>query len=274
MITVIPIGDFFARIHKQQLQSRTKNAHTSSSRPGHQQAHNHNKRRYGGSQPVSSQPPPFLIAHKDKDPLRIIMGLLNVINTDNYSKIFQKLRLLVDYSNLERVIHAILEKCCIATIFVTVYIKLIEDIGTLYKLSNIVTIWASQSTAKILYTPVVVSSVSPASASATSASDQYDEFCKMQKHKLHVAGLNTTMIKLAKAPLIPLEVLKSYKEFIMKNINGDEHNLDTCLNCLIELKKAYKEIVTKRDLNHVSTLIDLNKVPHRIRFLVQELIPN
>ena len=250
-------------IHKQQNKLKPQQHQC---RPTH---HNHR----GGRRPypplqVVTTPPPFLTPHKDKDPIRIIMGLLNVINTDNYSKIFQKLRLLIDYSNIAKVIEAILEKCCIATIFVTVYIKLIEDIGTLYKLNGVVIDWAKQASTKILYMPVAT-----ASSAQTSASDEYDEFCRMQKHKLYVAGLNTTMIKLAKAPLISLDILKSYTEFILKNIldYSTEHNLDICLNCMIEMRKAYKDALSPGDINAIKSNIDTTTVPHRIRFLLQEL---
>jgi len=193
-----------------------------------------------------------------------MVGLLNVINTDNYSKVFVKLRFLIDSSNLPKIIATILEKCCIATIFVNVYIKLIEDIGTLYNIKPITELWANQATSKII--PPSVSS-----------GDVYDDFCLMQKHKMYVTGLNTTLIKLAKASLISMDSIQAYTHHVCLVLcEGvkDEHTLDRLINILVEIRKAFKGIVPPSKIEAICQLHQ--DVPHRIRFLLQEFqaIPN
>jgi len=206
-----------------------------------------------------SQPPPFLTPHKDKDSLRLIMGLLNVINTDNYSKIFMKLRLLIDNDNLPKLVDVILEKCCIATIFVNIYIKLLEDIGNIFDISYNIFKWVDSAKTKIILKETNIGTL-----------DSYDEFCRLQKHKLYVAGMTTTLIKLTKACLINNTYINDYFDFVERKITNleDEYYLDIYLNIMIDICKAYKEFLTPS--KEIVEKLPSNVSP-RIKFLMQAI---
>jgi hypothetical protein len=196
--------------------------------------------------------------HVSRDPLRAIVGFLNIINTDNYSKILSKLRLIIDRSNVESMTKAIMEKCYVATIFVDVYIKLLQDLNNLYPIQTTIESLVSQATDRFEFV-----------INEAECDDAYDLFCKKQKHKLMTMGMNTTIIKLCKASLIPKELLVEYFSFFEKLIKTktDEYNLDLGINIVIALLKGYKDLAENPAL--LAATIQC-KVP-RIKFLIQEL---
>lgn len=196
--------------------------------------------------------------HGSRDPSRAIVGFLNVINTDNYSKILSKLRLIIDRSNIESMTKTIMEKCYIATIFVNVYIKLLQDLNNLYPIQPIIEAMVSEATDRFEFV-----------ADEVESDDAYDVFCKKQKHKLMIMGMNTTIIKLCKSSLIPKELLVQYFSFFENVIKTktDEYSLDLGINIVIALLKGYKDLA-----DDPASLADAIrcKVP-RIKFLIQEL---
>lgn len=277
MLAILNPSDFLARKHsfipnqlitdKYDLLSKTYGCFNEvengppiyTSYNNHSNALHSHKRNYKKKHaPSYSTPPPFLIPNKDKDPLRIILGLLNVINTDNYSKIFQKLRLLIDIKTIDKLVSNILDKCCIATIYVNVYIKLLEDISTLYNIKRLISNWAQTRKDHII---LVVESTD----------DEYDAFCKMQKHKLYVSGQTTTMIKLVKAGLIDQCILEDYYKSICEYLKTDinEDILDIILNIIIDISKSYKNITTES--HNIISHINQDTLPIRLRFIIEEI---
>jgi len=224
----------------------------------HNVSHSHKRNYKKKHSTPHSTPPPFLIPNKEKDPFRIILGLLNVINTDNYSKIFQKLRLLIDIKTIDKLVFNILDKCCIATIYVNVYIKLLEDISSLYNIKNIIGQWAESRKDHILL-------------HTNPNDDEYDSFCKMQKHKLHVSGQTTTMIKLVKAELIDQSILEDYYKSVCEYLKTDisEDVLDIILNIIIDIGKSYKTITLES--HNIISHLNQESLPIRLRFILEEI---
>lgn len=192
-----------------------------------------------------------------RDNTRTLVGFLNVVNIDNYSRVYPKIRLIIDQTNIEKVIEEILEKSCIATIFVNVYIKLLQDISNVYNIKPIIEKHAKVAVGKFHFKrrgPTV---------------DEYDIFCQKQKHKLYILGLNTTMIKLCKSALINWEILLNYFKYFenLVTFEKDEYCLDLAINIVIDLGKAYRALI--EDPESLASHIDC-KIP-RIRYLVQGL---
>ena len=190
-----------------------------------------------------------------KDPSRIIHGYLNVINVENYSRVFMKIRLLLDNDNIHHIVREILQKCWTATIFINVYIKLLSDISTIYNIQNTLLDYVMQNINCFEF--------------KSDIPDSYDLFCEKQKHKMFILGLNITLIKLSKAGLIPPDVLKNYIQMFEKRIcqERDEYTMDIILHILLEMCKSYRGIIENPQ--------ELAKRIHsdipRIRFLIQEL---
>lgn len=75
----------------------------------------------------NDEKPPYA-DRKPKDLNKIILGILNVLNNDNYHKMFTKIRLMKNEHNICKIIVEILDKCSIQVFYLNIYMKLIEDI--------------------------------------------------------------------------------------------------------------------------------------------------
>ena len=192
-----------------------------------------------------------------KDIIHSIIGFLNVINTDNYNKIFSKIRIGLERNNVEFVTKTILEKCCTATIFVNVYIKLMDDINNIYTNKHIIQDHVISFRSRVKF------------EQSNNHCDAYDLFCKKQKHKLFVIGMNTTVIKLCKAGLIDWDILKSHYDHFQEIVltADNEYDLDLGINIIIDLAKAYKILLPNPQ--ELAAMIQ-TEIP-RLRFLVQTL---
>jgi len=190
-----------------------------------------------------------------KDPSRIITGYLNVINVENYSRVFMKIRLLLDNDNVHHMVKEILQKCWTATIYINVYIKLLSDISTIYNIHQTLFDCVMENIARFEF--------------KSDIPDSYDLFCEKQKHKMFVLGLNITLIKLSKAGLISHDVLKNYVDLFEKRISKetDEYTIDIILHIFLEICKSYRGII--EDPQALASTIH-SDIP-RIRFLIQEL---
>jgi len=190
-----------------------------------------------------------------KDPARVITGYLNVINVENYSRVFMKIRLLLDHQNINSIVRDILQKCWTATIFINVYIKLLADISAIYNIYDTILECVVDNINRFEF--------------KNNVPDSYDLFCEKQKHKMFVLGLNITLIKLSIAGLISQDVLKNYVRIFENRIltENDEYTMDIILHILLEICKSYRGIIEcPKDL---ASRIK-SDIP-RIRFLIQEL---
>ena len=214
----------------------------------------------GSSKKSSSNQAPFNIPlpppRRPKDPAKAIMGLLNVINTDNFGRVFMKMRLYLDRDNIEHVVMSILEKCCIATIYVNVYIKLLEDLAVLFNIRDVIIKFVQNAHKAIEFVE-------------KEGEDQYDQFCRIQKQKLYVQGQNVTIIKLTKAGFIGLDMLKRYASYFIKEVTQEtrEYYLDIYLNALLELQRSYRHLI----VNPNELCKQIHTESPRLKFLVQSL---
>ncbi len=190
-----------------------------------------------------------------RDPSRAIISYLNVINIDNYSRVYTKIRLLLDATNVASIVGDILQKCWTATIYVNVYIKLLTDINTIYDIKSTVFEVVSKNIERFEF--------------KSNIPDSYELFCEKQKHKAFFLGLNITLIKLCKAELVSHKVLKDYATQFENRvlIEKEEYHLDITLHILLELCKSVQGIVS--DPNSLALKIEC-EIP-RLKFLIQEL---
>ena len=184
------------------------------------------------------------------------MGLLNVINTDNFGRVFMKIRLYLDRDNIQQVVLSILEKCCVATIYVNVYIKLLEDLSVLFDIRDIIVRFVQNAHTAIAF-------------KEKEGEDQYDQFCRMQKQKLYVLGQNVTIIKLTKASLIGMDMLKWYASHFLREIVQEqrEYYLDIYLNVVLEIQKSYRHMIARPE----ELMKQIQTTSPRLKFLVQSL---
>ena len=84
--------------------------------------------RYNNKKNHFNDERPTYADRKPKDLNKIILGILNVLNNDNYHKMFTKIRLMKNEHNISKIILEILDKCSIQVFYLNIYMRLIEDI--------------------------------------------------------------------------------------------------------------------------------------------------
>lgn len=195
---------------------------------------------------------------KNKDPQRLIVGYLNTINTDNYSRIYSKLVQVINYNNIDHVVKAIVHKCYTATIFVNVYIKLLYDIDASYHIKTLLRTELDCALDKLRINDETLQDL-----------DTYDVFCYKQKHKSMILGMTITISKMYKAMLIDWTFVEQYYAFFEELIKheNDEYYLDIGLNVVIELLKTFK--VLQKDPKKLA--MDVHTDIPRLKFLLQNL---
>jgi len=273
MVTIVPISDFLKRREvavldpsvgeKYQIifkkypcftEATTSISSCSSSKPAYIANLHHRKKLTSGPHKYHGHTGNYN-KKPIKDPSRAIIGYLNVINIDNYSRVYTKIRLLLDNDNVALIVRDILHKCWTATVFVNVYIKLLADINTIYDIKNTIHQVVTQNIDRFEF--------------KSNISDSYELFCEKQKHKSFMLGLNMTLIKLCKADLISPSVLKDYASSFENRVisENEEYHLDIMIHILIELCKSMQGLI--RDPKYLASQINCN-IP-RIKFLIQEL---
>ncbi len=225
--------------------------HTIGVTPNSKKKHNH-----------SIRPP--INRRINKDPTKAIIAFLNIINLDNFNKVFSKLRLIIDNNNLNMIILTILEKCCKSSFFINVYIKLLIDLQHFYDIKSNITGFAKTAIYKI-----------DMIKDNNNNDKEYDIFCALQKHKSYVLGIATTITKLHSAALIEphhfanfCQVFISRLESLHKN---EEYLLDLYLNVLVEVSKSNKDYIKKHMTEDLIDHIISCQIP-RIKFLLQGLL--
>lgn len=199
-----------------------------------------------------------------KDIGRSILGVLNVLNTRNYAKMLNQLRLLQTTKNIDIIIKEILSICTKQAFYLKLYIKLIEDIilNSLQtdkeKIYIIINDYISHSINEIeIY-------LKNDSKNIEYQVNKYDEFCDKQKEKNNIVSTNMIIINLFKKFKTNMNSCIYYD--ILKNILNTKLNDDKIIliiQLLIHIKNNDSNI--KMD---ISINTNNNK---RLQFLVEEL---
>ena len=208
--------------------------------------------------------------HHRKEPKtvkKVITGILNVMNSDNYKKMLLKIKIYINNSNIHEIFTEIIDKSISQIFYIKNYINLIKDLTqSLIEPDKTIGI---EIINKFIFNFInekqYILDISP-------ISDTYNNFCKTQKMKTTILSKHTMIIELFQhTNLISHDTLtmqdycyliyNSFMEYI--NINNDI--ADILLQMLIELSKQGQ----KFNCEYFKTITVNNS---KINFLIQDLI--
>lgn len=186
--------------------------------------------------------------HRERDnrrkPIeRVILGILNIINNDNYDKILNKLRLVATEENITSIINEILNKCCSQFFFMKVFLKLIIDLVNvtgyheimMVNINNFIDSFVLNN--EYLY---IKNEVEVEDKNKNKKTD-YDNFCNDQKHKSYTLAKNLLIFELLKTGIctgIDIDRYILYFFDNLKNTSTDDHyHNDLLLNILLDILK-------------------------------------
>ena len=131
---------------------------------------------------------------KKKDLNKIMMGILNVLNHDNYNKMLNRIRLLKTDTNITAIINDILQKCSLQAFYLNIYIKLLHDI-----LSHCTECERNNAIETInTYVKTYIDSREWMQLAVGDSCTEYDAFCDSQKQKSIVIAKNMILCELFK----------------------------------------------------------------------------
>lgn len=167
------------------------------------------------------------IPQKERNPIqsnkycsyeREIMAMLNKISKQNYDIIQKKIIRDVNNSNLNMILSLIIQKAFTDSIFLGLYIELIQKMFSLFPSQT-------NEFVKLQYDSFYNEFSSRLSIISSSNCGQYDDFCAEQKEKRLIESQNRTFISLMKNQLLEGVQAHEYLQFIL-----DKFSLETLDN--------------------------------------------
>jgi hypothetical protein len=203
-----------------------------------------------------------------KKPLeKIILGILNIINLDNYNKMINKLRILSTKDTISIIINDVLLKCCSQPFYLKIFVRLMSDLIATSGYKEIIVVEIYKFITLFMLEDEYI-------LKNKDNIKDYDLFCLQQKHKLYILGKINLIIALVKDNIIFLQISEIifYIFENLKNIENDEYHYDILLQILIIM---YKNKLKCSEEIHNELLLylecDIN-VSKKIEFMTKELI--
>jgi hypothetical protein len=204
--------------------------------------------------------------HKRSDPKKAIIHILNVINKSNFDKLFNKLRMLIDDTNIRLIITEILSRCCLQIFYVDTYIKIIKDLNNVLKLKQ-------QEMLKNALKEFVTSFTANNEYHIHIDQDDtsYDKFCKIQKMKSFILAKNVFNMELYCNQLVVFD-LNEYVSFFKGKLHTyeDEMYIDIILQILLSVSKKFPEIPMNIDVDNIMRISSNQKIKFMLHDLVRQ----
>lgn len=206
--------------------------------------------------------------HDRKEPKttkRFMMGLLNVINVENYHKLLLKAKMYINRDNAKEIFGEILEKCSSQVFYIHIYIALMRDLMNSFNESERETAIdvVRQFATEYLQEGYVLKQ-------ATKQGDSYHNFCMLQKQKMNILSKNTMMLEfMTKTDYLKNIDLASYlaliKSAFFVQIQTNTEAADVLLQAMIEIAR-YGVCCAKSE--EFASL----QVNSKLKFLITDLV--
>lgn len=177
----------------------------------------------------------YNIKRVHKDIKRSLMGLLNIINTENYKNIFEKIRFLINQENLNTIIAEILHKSCLQVFYLHVFTRLIKDIINI----------SGNNERKIVYDTICLyvsdflqKKEYVFTRDSSTDIEPYALFCMTQKHKMLIQNKNILIIEMFKNSLIIDITFDQYIRFLCGELDmsyENELHMDILVQILLDV---------------------------------------
>lgn len=222
--------------------------------------------------PTIQRPVRLMLSSDDASPNgkthRLMKGLLNIINKDNYHKVSKKVLCSVSEDTVRCVIECILENACLQVFYLPIFSSLLEDVikafpsysdSILETVNRFINEFIDQR--EFIFDDDSVSHIET----------KYLKFCKQQKHKSVASSKSIVVVHLLTKGLSRNWDLQSYSDFItglLKDYISSEFNTDILITMLKSIKEKNQNIVL--DLSTL-TSIATGTDNQRWRFIIEEL---
>jgi hypothetical protein len=209
---------------------------------------------------------------------RQLQGLLNIINSNNFSKILNKIKVYIKHDTLDVVTDVILDTACCQVFYITIFYNLLMEIRSYVNdagktiIDNQISRYVNDYIADELYLFKSVSGI------AATPENKYHEFCIVQKHKCLATSRNHVVMEIINNKHVNDWTLQSYCDNLCYTITNLEYtivedslevNVDIIISMIKDLKTKDKNIrISSSSLNNIRTMLNNSQ---RLKFMVEAI---
>jgi hypothetical protein len=179
-----------------------------------------------------------------KEPKKTLQSLWNILNESNYQKITHKLKFLINEDNLVHVVTDILRNSIIHATYRKYFLLILTDILSNNNKEIVI------KTIKDFYNDYI--SNRKYEFPVTGVENDYDLFCRKQKHKQTVINTNKLFMDIVDMiPELGIDISGEYVDMLFTNLEKEKDNefyIDLYLNIMIDCVSKYKESFIKKSL--------------------------
>ena len=219
-------------------------------------------------QPNHKPLPPRKHSSNKKEPKsikRFMMGLLNVINLNNYHKLLLKTKMYINHENTKEIFQEILEKCASQVFYMHIYVALMRDLMNSFNDSEretalqVIGLFAEEFMKEgyVLKQP-------------SGSHDSYHDFCMVQKQKMNILARNMMVLEfLTKTDYLKNVEVASYVTLIrdefFKQVSINMEAADVLLQAMIEISRHGLPCAAKEEFANL-------QVNSKLKFLIADFI--
>lgn len=229
----------------------------------HQQQRNNHKGNTNSNQTFPPRRPYIkqvkkVINSGDKSHVKKAKCVLNVINSSNYAKQYNKMKFIMDAENVHEIVPLILDVGVMQIFYVTIFVNLLSDIAKEYK-----------DTVESNVTSFIMKFLESKLSIMENIENDYDNFCDVQKQKQGSVSSGILMLHLIQRGLTSIKVDTVIDSLIdiCKEKKDEEVVIDIVLQIFLESKKMYGADAISRHRSFLESSVTSNK----LRFMIQDL---
>lgn len=208
---------------------------------------------------------------------RQLQGLLNVINTNNFNKIFNKIKIYVNEDVLDLITDVILDAACCQVFYISIFYNLLMEIRNYVNdtgksiIDNQISRYVNDYISDELY-------LYKSQETVFEPENKYHEFCIVQKHKSLATSRNHVVMEIIKNKHVTDWTLQTYCDNLCYTITNLEYtivedsleiNVDILISMIKDLKQKDKSIrISSNAINNIKTLLNNSQ---RLKFMVEDI---
>lgn len=207
---------------------------------------------------------PNIIKKEQKTLKKQLLGILNVINEDNYKKMLLKTKILITTDNLKEVFTEILDKCVCQIFYLSIYSAFIKDL--MGSLSD-----SERQMATTIINDFVNDFMNDGYIIQIPKTDNsYHDFCALQKAKMQIISKNliildflnnSTLITVTSNPAYGNKIYSTFLNYI----NTNTEIADVLLQMMVDISKYDSTFYDKDVLSQIKTT-------NKLQFMIDSIL--
>lgn len=219
-------------------------------------------------------------SNKKKDLHKIVLGIFNVLNHDNYNKMLSKIRFLKNETNIIYIINDLLNKCALQIFYINIYIKFLHDIVTLCTPQERLLVIDCFNT----YIKGYIDQSDWINGKIVDSCADYNAFCDSQKRKSIILAKNMILCHLFNLYDELEFTIEDYINHLINDLkkicfsdaktDNEEYNCILIVQMIIDMIKSFKKYNNTVDLQIlVDSFDDIEKTLNnkKLKFLLEDL---